>query len=193
MPPEEKFSREKVAAAAFSLVRRQGMSKLSARNVARKLGSSTAPVYNHFSSMQELKAEVMVRARDLLLEYTTRPYSEMIFRNIGTGYIVFARDEPELFQAMFMEKGAYKDQLGVTLNFFKEEMAKDTRLTPLNEEQRADLLKTMKTFTHGLATQIWAGIMEKSSDEEIIEALTEVGAVIIEAALKEAGSDSDTC
>ena len=185
MPPEEKYSREKVAAAAFSLVRKHGISKLSARNVARKLGSSIAPVYNHYSSMQELQAEVMVRARDLLHEYTTRPYSDMIFRNIGTGYIIFAREEPELFQAMFLERGAYRDQLGITLNFFREEMAKDTRLTPLNDEQKSDLLRTMKTFTHGLATQIWAGIMEENSDEEIENALIEVGAVMIEAALRE--------
>ena len=56
MPPVEKFSREKVISAAFELVRKHGMGKLSARSVAHRLGSSTAPVYNHFSSMPELKA-----------------------------------------------------------------------------------------------------------------------------------------
>lgn len=184
MPPIEKFSRNKVVTAAFELVRKHGMGKLSARNVARRLGSSTAPVYNHFSSMPELKAEVMSQARDLMLDYTTRPYSEMIFRNIGTGYAVFAREEPELFRAMFLEKDAFKDHLETTLNFFKEEMAKDSRLTPLKDSEKSDLLYKMRNYTHGLATLIWAGIIKENSDREIIDDLTRVGAVEIEAAIR---------
>jgi hypothetical protein len=41
----------------------------------------------------------------------------------------------------------------------------------------------MKTFTHGMATQIWAGIMDENSDQEIIDELARVGAVVIAAAL----------
>lgn len=188
MPPEEKFSREAVAAAAFALVRKHGMSKLTARNVARKLGSSTAPVYNHFQSMPALKAEVMRRAGDLMLDYTSRPYTGMRFKNMGTGYIIFAREEKELFRAMFLEKGVPRQRLDEMLNFYKEEMAKDPILTPLNDDEKYDLLQKMRSFTHGLATLIWAGFIEESSDQEIMDALTEVGGVVIEAALRKCQS-----
>lgn len=183
MPPTEKFSREAVAAAAFALARKQGISKLTARNVARKLGSSTAPVYNHFNSMEALTAEVMGRAHDLMLEYTSREYSDMRFKNMGTGYVAFAREEKELFRAMFLEQGLPKGRLEEMLNFYKEEMAKDPILTPLNDEEKYDLLQKMRSFTHGLATLIWAGLVEKNSDQDIMDALTEVGAVVIDAAL----------
>lgn len=184
MPPEEKFSREAVASAAFELVRKRGMAKLTARNIAKRLKSSTAPVYQHFRSMEVMKQEVMRRAKEHLLQYMAQPYSEMRFLNMGVGYIAFAREEAELFRALFLERGVFREHTDETLVVFGTEMAQDGLLAPLDEEQRTSLLHKMWTFAHGLATMVWAGIIEDSSDEHIIEILKEMGGLAIEAEIR---------
>ncbi len=188
MPPPERFSKDAVAAAAFQIVRKRGMASLTARNIAKKLNSYTAPVYQHYASMRELKREVLIMAGNLLLEYTARPYTAMVFRNIGTGYAVFAREERELFRAMFLERDALNGKVDDFMKVFIGQMGRDERLTSLTTEEKYGLLSKMWTYTHGLATLIWSGIITRNSDEEIVDALTEVGGVVIEAALKNSGN-----
>jgi len=104
MPPTIRFSREAVLNAAYQLVRREGPSALNARAVAKELGGSTQPIFRLFSGMEELKSAVTelalttwkermkVRMRDSAFPYLT----------IGMSFLLFARDEPELFKLLFM-------------------------------------------------------------------------------------------
>ena len=104
MPPTVRFSREAVLNAAYQLVRREGPSALNARAVAKELGGSTQPIFRLFSGMEELKSAVTelalttwkermkVRMRDSAFPYLT----------IGMSFLLFARDEPELFKLLFM-------------------------------------------------------------------------------------------
>ena len=104
MPPTVRFSREAVLDAAYQLIRREGPSALNARAVAKELGGSTQPIFRLFSGMEELKSAVTelalttwkermkVRMRDSAFPYLT----------IGMSFLLFARDEPELFKLLFM-------------------------------------------------------------------------------------------
>src|SRR5690349_15678064 len=98
MPPSEKVSREDIVRAAVSIVEREGLSELTARRVASELDVSTAPVYRHFSAMDELTSEVMEHARDLMLRFTAVAYTDRPFLNMGTGIALFARDHPRLYR-----------------------------------------------------------------------------------------------
>lgn len=104
MPPSVRFSREAVLNAAYRLVQREGPSALNARAVARELGGSTQPIFRLFSSMEELKHAVLELALQtwkdqlaLRLQSSAFPYL-----SIGMFYLLFARDEPELFKLLFM-------------------------------------------------------------------------------------------
>ncbi len=104
MPPSVRFSREAVLNAAYQLVRREGPSALNARAVARELGGSTQPIFRLFANMEELRSAVIelslstwkgkLAAR---LQTSAFPYL-----TIGMSYLLFARDEPELFKLLFM-------------------------------------------------------------------------------------------
>ena len=59
------YLREDVIAAALAVVREEGLPRLSARLVARRLGASTAPVYSNFPSMEALAAAVKLAIADL--------------------------------------------------------------------------------------------------------------------------------
>lgn len=104
MPPSVRFTREAVMNAAYQLIRREGPSSLNARAVARELGGSTQPIFRLFSGMDELKQAVIEMAlhswkdsfRDRLHQ------SAFPYLSIGMSFLLFARDEPELFKLLFM-------------------------------------------------------------------------------------------
>lgn len=104
MPPSVRFSREAVLNAAYQLVRREGPSALNARAVAKELGGSTQPIFRLFANMEELRQAVVELALQtwkeqlrIRLQTSSFPYL-----TIGMAYLVFSRDEPELFKLLFM-------------------------------------------------------------------------------------------
>jgi AcrR family transcriptional regulator len=104
MPPIVRFSREAVLDAAYQLIRREGPSALNARAVAKELGGSTQPIFRLFSGMDELKQAVT----ELTLSIWKASLQERLqtsafpYLTIGMSFLLFARDEPELFKLLFM-------------------------------------------------------------------------------------------
>lgn len=104
MPPSVRFNRDAVLNAAYQLVRRDGPSALNARAVAHELGGSTQPIFRLFSGMEELKQAVIERALMTWKESlsTRLQTSAFPYLSIGMSFLLFARDEPELFKLLFM-------------------------------------------------------------------------------------------
>ena len=104
MPPIVRFSREAVLNAAYQLIRREGPHALNARAVAKALGGSTQPIFRLFAGMEELKQAVTELAlttwKDCLRERLLG--SAFPYLTIGMSFLLFARDEPELFKLLFM-------------------------------------------------------------------------------------------
>lgn len=154
MPPSVRFSREAVLNAAYQLIRREGTSALNARAVARELGGSTQPIFRLFTNMDELRYAVIELAlqtwKDSLhvrLQNSTFPYL-----TIGMSYLLFARDEPELFKLLFMRDRVsdgscteYDLSWGIPLieNIVKVDM-----------ETAGKLYQRNWLFCHGLAVSI---------------------------------------
>jgi AcrR family transcriptional regulator len=183
MPPKTVFTRDDVIGAAFEVVQHKGVKALTAREVAKKLKSSTAPVYVNFGSMKILEREVIIKAKDLLIDYMARPYTDRIFLNMGVGYARFAREQCPLFRALYLEKSDHKDILDDFESSMRTQIGKDERFSNLNDEEKYSLLDKMWTFTHGLATMICVGIAENNSDEYITKTLIDVGSAVIGATM----------
>ncbi|MCI5729652.1 MAG: TetR/AcrR family transcriptional regulator [Clostridia bacterium] len=103
MPPRVKRTKEEIVDAAFDLVRENGMAALSARSLARALGTSTGPIFTAFTSIEEIQNEVLHRAKDWYARYIQEGLKQIpAFKGAGMAYIRFAKDEPELFRLLFM-------------------------------------------------------------------------------------------
>lgn len=104
MPPSVRFSREAVLNSAYQLIRREGPAALNARSVAKELGGSTQPIFRLFTNMDDLKASVIEQAfEDWKHKLSVRMQdSSFPYLTIGMSYLLFARDEPELFKLLFM-------------------------------------------------------------------------------------------
>ncbi len=190
-PPPTQFTRQDVLSAAFEVARAEGLKELSARKIADRLGSSTAPVYSSFTSMAELEREVIVKARDLLVDYTKRSYTEQIFLNMGMGLTIFSREQKLLFRALFLEETRYQEIIEEFGARMQEQMKLDETYDALSDEARSRLLHKMWIFTHGLASLICVGLVRDDSNQQIQDLLTEVGSEIIVATfLKAQGNPS---
>lgn len=183
MPPKVRFDKDTVVRAAVNVVDKKGLSALTARSVATQLKSSTAPVYHHFKTMDQLALAVMKQTQKMLLDYTTRPYTDRVFLNMGTGVALFAAEHRKLYRALMLESNGYSSVVHDFFGMLLIEMKKDPRFTTMSDSQRLALLSKMWTFTHGLASLICVGIEKDASQERIVKTLLDVGADIVGAAL----------
>lgn len=155
MPPTVRFTRDAVLNAACQLMRREGMEALNARAIAKELGGSTQPIFRLFTNMEDLHRELIL--------YVTRQFqahaeadmaqSDSPYIQLCTTYLLYGRDEPELFKLLFMRdrvsEGQYSDQTNFDLVFdiIKKE-------TPLDDETALRFFERTWLFIHGLAVCI---------------------------------------
>ena len=103
MPPKPKFTREEVVSAALELVSEHGMDALTSRSLGARLGSSARPIFTVFRSMEEVQQEVRraAMARFEACAEKAMAYTPA-FKQLGMQMILFAVEEPRLYQLLFM-------------------------------------------------------------------------------------------
>ncbi len=178
MPPKAKFTRRQIIDAALGLIRDEGMDSLTARALGKRLCSSSCPVFTVFESMDEVQREVLRAAKDIYRQYidiglTMRP----AFKGVGTQYILFAINEPKLFQLLFMREMEDVPRLDGVLPLIDESydriLASITGEYGLKTHSAERLYKHLWIYTHGIAS-LCATRMCSFSAEEISSMMTDV-------------------
>ena len=171
-----KIQREDIINTALDIVRESGLKNVQARNIAKKLNCSTQPIFYQFANMEELKKVLFEKIVEVYRCYLTvdenddHPYKEM-----GKGYIRFAKEEPKLFGLIFMNQNDLD-----TKNFLSHDKETGEKILKhvssvtgiTKKEDISNFHLKMWTFTHGIATMI-ATKTCKISNEEISKMLTE--------------------
>jgi AcrR family transcriptional regulator len=180
MVRKSQFSREDVVNAAFMVVKKVGIDQLSARNVAHELGASTAPVYSNFENMEKLEEAVFAQAAAKFLDYTQQNHTDNAFLNMGIGVLMFARDCPQWYFAFSSRRQSGQDQMEGIFTSLLDIMADLPDLEPLHPLERKLLLRKMAIFTHGLASEVCAGLSDDQTMKDFITLLEEVGLALAE-------------
>lgn len=103
MPPKPKYTKEQIVAAALRIVSQQGAAALTAKELAHALNTSTTPIFTVFDSMQDVQDEVRRAAMQRFEAYAhTKRVDIPVFKQVGMQMISFAREEPRLYQLIFM-------------------------------------------------------------------------------------------
>lgn len=183
MPPKAKFTKDEIISAAFEIVRRRGMEVLTARSLADTLNSSPRPIFTVFAGMDEIVSEVIFKAKALYAEYVRRGLTCVPqFKGVGMQYILFAIQEPKLFQLMFMnERGTVPplcEVLQLIEDSFEEILASITTSYGFDRDTALRLYYHMWIYSHGIAT-LCATKMCSFTAEDISRMLTEVCASLI--------------
>lgn len=103
MPPKPKFTRDELVLASLAIVSEQGVDALTARELAKRLGCSTRPIFTVFSDMDELKCEVRrVTAIQLEKLCTHAVHESGDFAQAVVQAVRFAKREPNLYELVFL-------------------------------------------------------------------------------------------
>jgi AcrR family transcriptional regulator len=191
MPPRKTIDKAAIIKAAFDIVREAGWEALTARNLAKKLKSSTMPLYSTLKSMEEIKDEIRKMAAEMMQEYQRKPYTKDILLNGAIGYVAFANDEKYLFRFLFMESGQHEEATGKWSDLqpaipFNREADMEKLFPGLSVNVIKEIIKRGWIFTHGLAAMVNSGIIQFEL-EEVGKLLSEHGtaqAMLILGALK---------
>ena len=99
MPPQIRFTKGDLLRAAFTITRSRGIDAVNARSLARELGCSTQPIFRAFNSMSDVKQAMLRMAMETYSSYIARSATLAPKPYLGSGmaYILFAREERELF------------------------------------------------------------------------------------------------
>lgn len=191
MPPKAKFSRDEIIQAGLDIVRENGLEELSARALGAKLGSSARPIFTIFQNMEEVHAEVRKQAKLLYATYVKKGLEqELAFKGVGTQYILFAVQEPKLFQLLFMSEqkqpSAVVNVMPVIDDNYKEILLSVQNGYHLPEDKAEQLYRHLWIYTHGIAV-LCATNMCVFTTEEINKMIVQVFTGVLKEIKNDAG------
>ena len=172
MAPKNKFTKEEMAAAALRVVRAKGIDCLTAKTIAEELGTSTRPIFTGFGSMEEVRQEVYAAAVRVYDGYTGAGLKEDIpFLGVGTSYIRFAREEPELYRLLFLSR--MPEYSAMRSMEHLQTLVRPTLMSiyHITAEEADVYFRDLWLVVHGLSTLIVTGDCPYS-DREIGQILT---------------------
>lgn len=178
LPPTQKFTKEEIITAALNLVRKDGITALTARGLGAELGTSSRPIFTAFRNMEEVQKETIQAARAVYNSYVKKGLAEdNAFKGVGMQYINFAKEEPRSFGLLFMSAGEIILTLNDVLSAIDDnnESIRDfiEKTYSLSRELSDRLYQNLWIFTHGIACLCATGVI-RLSEEEANRLLTEV-------------------
>jgi AcrR family transcriptional regulator len=181
MPPKPRFKREDVVEAALSVVRKHGWDGLSARSIAQELNSSTQPLYSHLKSIEDLKEEIVKKIYELLFNYGTKVRTGDPWVDVGLGYVLFAKEEKQLFRCMGDEKRMplFKKYADKSFAAVTETLSNYPPFQGLSKEQRYKVRRLGFIFAFGLAVLVNTPFTKTLTTEEEIASFIRMADQII--------------
>ncbi len=170
MPPKPKYTKEQIIAAALEIVSQKGAGALTAKELGRALKTSTSPIFTVFNSMQEVQDAVKIAAMERFESYAHKIGADMpIFKQVGMQMIIFAREEPNLYQLVFMSQNndvrSFEDiyaHLGIVADECLYTIQKDYGLS--HDEAKA-LFEHSWIHTYGIGTLCATGMCHFTQEE----------------------------
>lgn len=172
MAPKPKFTREQIVDTAVDIIRDSDVKSITAQEIARRLGTSTRPVFTYFDTLEALRAAATQRARECYNAYAERGLATIpAFKGYAMAYIRFAAEEPSLFRLLFMQKSEhrlldYLDQEG-HLPVVRQAVMDTFHLEAAQAEW---LYENMWLYAHGLAA-LCASEAVRFTEQEIAQRL----------------------
>lgn len=178
MPPKPKYTKEEIVDAAFELAREKGIDAVVAREVGKRLNTSSTPIFTVFDNMEELKNEVFQRAKNMFIQYMDDVLEyQPAFKEFGMRWVRFAKEEPNLYSFLFLN--------GIQHDFIFELLTEDFKalINPLiqdmiqsfrlSQTDAFDLLNQMLIHANGISSFCISGVAD-FTEEQISKNLSEI-------------------
>lgn len=163
------YTKDQILKAAHEVVLESGFEKFTARNVAKKMGISTQPIYLEFKNMEDLKRTLLQKIEtDLTRKFMSQPITGDLIVDAPVHYVEFALKKPKLFKALFVDpKGGGPIMYEYSVEFYKELSKQSRRFGKLPKEDFELLHLEAWIVVNGLITMLLAGIITLTREELI--------------------------
>jgi len=145
--------------AANEILRGEGISNLSVRNVAEKAGYSYATLYNYFKNINELLSVCIIdfiqEGRKFIVGETKNiPHGKERLKAIISSYIKFFIQYPGIFELFFITPLKNSNSAKAIISFLEETCSDDWDYIIQNEEFSKDTIETNKESIKYIITGI---------------------------------------
>lgn len=172
MPPQKRIFRQDILQAASSLVREQGPQALSVRNLAKKMGCSTQPIYSVFENMDALQEELMAYVREQYLRADASSYKQ-----VALSFLHFAQREKNLFCLVYLRQRRAGETIFEDPNQ-SETIRKLGASLEIPPQIAARMHRRMQYYCYSMAVMMATGYLD-FTEEEISQELTEYYRIIL--------------
>ncbi len=183
MPPKVKFTSNEIIEAAVKITRTKGIAAVTAREVGATLGVSSRPLFTYFDTVEELKREVYIYAKNLYKEYVENGLkAEIPFLGVGQQYLRFAKEEPNLYKYLFLTppdgvRGGVMEGLKLSQDLARESLM---RIYNMDADTADKYFRDLWLVAYGFTTMIAIGECPYT-DEQISAIFTEFSLSICKA------------
>lgn len=172
MPPIQKVSKEAILEIGYVLVKEGGIDSINSRQIAKRLGCSTQPIFSQFTNMEELKQAIHDYAckkfEDDILEGVIL---DSFFKSSYLKLIYLAREKKHIFHLLFLSPYCLGENfLSARMNFkTNQRIWEEIKLEyQLDNSECSSVMERISLFIHGIATLI-ATSGFSYTDEQIID------------------------
>lgn len=174
MPAIKKVNKEDIINASVEIVRKEGITGLNARKIAKNLGCSTQPIFYIYPNMEEIRKDTLKEISKIFDKAMMKSnYNQVVYKDIGINYIKFAKEEPILFKLLFNSEINDKALCFVDLTGTSEKIFETiSNQTGLSLENIKEFHLRMWLYVNGIANLV-ANNTYNFTDEEIDNLLSE--------------------
>jgi AcrR family transcriptional regulator len=167
MGPKVKFTREQIIDTAFEIAQTEGLDSITMRKIAKKMGSSVAPIYVNFKNVDELNEALMAKILSISRELLREENTGNPFHDIGIASLRFAVEYSAIFRDLVIKSGkymqGYDEKMMPTLI---EKMQKDPVLNGFTVEELKTILLKVRIFQLGLSIMAANGLLPKEYNKQ---------------------------
>lgn len=162
MPPKPKCSREDIICAAYDILQESGIDSVVAREVGKRLGTTTGPIFTFFDSMDELREAVYQKAYKDCSDYLYESLEmEEAFKEFGHRWLKYAYEKPNNYSMIFVNKRSDTDAVGFLNPDFDDFLLRMRQVVSkkydLSDEDAKGLINNICVYAQGLASFLVAG------------------------------------
>lgn len=157
MPRKESFSKDDLLKKGVKFIKENGIESLNARDLAKYIGCSTQPIFRNYENMQEYKEELKKCMREDYSSFINKYIEkEDYLLTISYAYALYAKNEPNIFRALFITELAGSRTIDEVINTSRnrETIEKMTSSYKISLKQAESLYRDVRFYTHGIACQI---------------------------------------
>ncbi len=176
MSRKEKFLKDDLVSGGVEFIRTYGIEQLNVRDLAKFIGCSTQPIFRNYANIDEYKLELKSAMRQ---DYKTFIYNRVdkdkYLLTISYAYALYARNEPNIFRALFITSLAGTRTVEEVINspWNRETIEFTMKNFNIGMIEAEKLYSDVRFYVHGIATQLSCESI-KLTDDELYELIDNI-------------------